>query len=114
MEFTPEDIDVLPDDGVFVFGSNTDGNHCGGAAALALKLFGAVNGQGEGPQGRSYAIPTMEYIEIEEDYTERPLYRKVRIPLQALVDACDRFILYTSQHPELRFYVTKIGCGIAG
>lgn len=47
MEFTPEDIDVLPDDGVFVFGSNTDGNHCGGAAALALKLFGAVNGQGE-------------------------------------------------------------------
>ena len=81
MEFTPEDIDVLPDDGVFVFGSNTDGNHCGGAAALALKLFGAVNGQGEGPQGRSYAIPTMEYIEIEEDYTERPLYRKVRIPL---------------------------------
>lgn len=39
MEFTPEDIDVLPDDGVFVFGSNTDGNHCGGAAALALKLF---------------------------------------------------------------------------
>lgn len=114
MEFTPEDIDVLPDDGVFVFGSNTDGNHCGGAAALALKRFGAVNGQDEGPQGRSYAIPTMEYIEIEEDYTERPLYRKVRIPFQALVDACDRFILYTVQHPELRFYVTKIGCGIAG
>ena len=30
------------------------------------------------------------------------------------LEACDRFILYPSQHTELRFYVTKIGCGIAG
>lgn len=76
MEFTPEYIDTLPDDGIFVFGSNTDGDHCGGAARVALKRFGAVNGQAEGPQGRSYAIPTVEYIEIEEDYTNRPLYQK--------------------------------------
>ena len=114
MEFTPEYIDTLPDDGIFVFGSNTDGDHCGGAARVALKRFGAVNGQAEGPQGRSYAIPTVEYIEIEEDYTNRPLYQKIRVSHQALVEACDRFILYTIQHPELRFYVTKIGCGIAG
>jgi hypothetical protein len=53
MKFTPENIDELPDDGVFVFGSNTDGDHCGGAALVALKRFGAVNGQAEGPQGRS-------------------------------------------------------------
>ncbi len=76
MGFTPEYIDTLPDDGIFVFGSNTDGDHCGGAALVALKRFGAVNGQAEGPQGRSYAIPTAEYIEIEEDYTNRPLYQK--------------------------------------
>ena len=114
MEFTPEYIDTRPDDGIFVLGSNTDGDYCGGAARVALKRFGAVNGQAEGPQGRSYAIPTMEYIEIEEDYTNRPLYQKIRVSHQALVEACDRFILYTVQHPELRFYVTKIGCGIAG
>lgn len=114
MEFTPEYIDTLPDDGIFVFGSNTDGDHCGGAARVAFKRFGAVNGQAEGPQGRSYAIPTVEYIEIEEDYTNRPLYQKIRVSHQVLVEACDRFILYTVQHPELRFYVTKIGCGIAG
>ena len=113
MKFTPENIDALPDDGVFVFGSNTDGEHCGGAAYTAMKRFGAVNGQAEGPQGRSYAIPTMEYVEINAE-DEFPEYNKAKVPPKVLLEACDRFILYTSQHPELRFYVTKIGCGIAG
>lgn len=26
----------------------------------------------------------------------------------------DDFILYAGQHPELLFFVTRIGCGIAG
>lgn len=116
MKFTPENIGRLPDDGVFVFGSNTDGDHCGGAALTALKRFGAVNGVAEGPQGQSYAIPTMEYVQWtdEDDMSVLPSWQKIRIPEQQLVEACDRFILYTSQHPELTFYVTKIGCGIAG
>lgn len=116
MKFTPENIGRLPDDGVFVFGSNTDGDHCGGAALVALERFGAVNGVAEGPQGQSYAIPTMEYVQWtnEDDGTVLPSYQKIRIPEQQLVEACDRFILCTSQHPELTFYVTKIGCGIAG
>lgn len=113
MEFTPEYIDTLPDDGIFVFGSNTDGDHCGGAARVALKRFGAVNGQAEGPQGRSYAIPTMEYVEINAE-DQFPEYGKAKVPHEVLLEACDRFILYTSQHPEQTFYVTKIGCGIAG
>lgn len=116
MKFTPENIGRLPDDGVFVFGSNTDGGHCGGAALVALERFGAVNGVAEGPQGQSYAIPTMEYVQWtnEDDMSVLPSWQKIRIPEQQLVEACDRFILYTSQHPELTFYVTKIGCGIAG
>lgn len=113
MEFTPEYIDTLPDDDIFVFGSNTDGDHCGGAARVALKRFGAVNGQAEGPQGRSYAIPTMEYVEINAE-DQFPEYGKAKVPHEVLLEACDRFILYTSQHPEQTFYVTKIGCGIAG
>lgn len=76
MEFTPDNLAKLPDDGVFVFGSNTDGERCGGAALVALKRFGAVNGQAEGPQGQSYAIPTMEYTEVEEDFSNRRLYQK--------------------------------------
>ena len=55
----PEHIDVLAPGQVFVFGSNAQGRHLGGAARQAVQRFGAVMGQGEGLQGQSYAIPTM-------------------------------------------------------
>ena len=41
----------LPKEQVFVFGSNLDGNHNGGAAAVALRIFGARNGSPEGLVG---------------------------------------------------------------
>lgn len=92
---TPDRITSLQPNEVFVFGSNAQGNHGGGAAAFAMRNFGAVWGQGEGMQGQSYAIPTMEGIDS----------------LQAAVW---RFIDYADSHPDKRFLVTRIGCGIAG
>ena len=92
---TPEHITTLKENEVFVFGSNVDGMHAGGAAAFALSYFGAVWGQGEGLQGKSYAIPTMEGIEN---------MRK----------AIDRFVDFAEENHDTRFLVTPIGCGIAG
>lgn len=47
-------------------------------------------------QGQSYAIPTMQgSIETIKPYV-------------------DRFIVFARNHPKLKFYVTPIGCGIAG
>lgn len=92
---TPDNIRSLEENEIFVFGSNASGFHGGGAAAFAMRQFGAVWGQGEGMQGKSYAIPTME-------------------GLPALKEAIDRFVKYADEHPELRFLVTRIGCGIAG
>ena len=92
---TPDHITSLAPGEVFVFGSNARGMHAGGAAAFAANRFGAVWGQGEGMQGRSYAIPTME-------------------GLDSLKAAVDRFTTYAGEHPEQRFLVTRIGCGIAG
>ena len=92
---TPEHIIDLQSNEIFVFGSNANGFHAGGAAAFAMNRFGAVWGQGEGLQGRSYAIPTME-------------------GLDSLKAAVERFTTFAEQHPELRFLVTRIGCGIAG
>lgn len=92
---TPNNIISLEENEVFVFGSNASGMHGGGAAAYAMQYFGAVWGQGEGLQGNSYAIPTMEGI---------PLMK----------EAINRFIIFAGEHPELRFLVTRIGCGIAG
>lgn len=59
-KFTPECIESLNEKEVFVFGSNMNGNHAGGAARTAVEKFGAVMGQAEGLQGQSYAIPTLD------------------------------------------------------
>ena len=94
--YTPDWISELKPDEVFVFGSNLAGMHGGGAALFAARHFGAVMGQGVGLQGQSYAIPTMQGgVETIKPYV-------------------DEFIDFAKAHPELFFYVTPIGCGIAG
>ena len=92
---TPGLITNLKPNEIFGFGSNAQGMHAGGAARFALNHFGAEWGVGEGLQGQSYAIPTME-------------------GLDSLKLAVDRFIAFAKQHPEYKFLVTPIGCGIAG
>ena len=95
-DFTPDYITELKADEVFVFGSNLAGMHGGGAAYVAFRQFGAVMGCGVGLRGQSYAIPTMQGgVETIKPYV-------------------DEFIAFAQAHPELTFYVTKIGCGIAG
>lgn len=95
-EYTPEAISSLKADEVFVFGSNLDGRHGGGAARAAVNKFGAIWGQGVGLQGQSYAIPSMQGgVETIKPYV-------------------DQFIAFAQEHTELFFYVTRIGCGIAG
>ena len=93
---TPDRITQLEDDEIFVLGSNLQGMHRGGAARIAHTRFGAVMGQGVGLQGKSYAIPTMQGgVETIKPYV-------------------DEFIEFAKAHPELKFLVTRIGCGIAG
>lgn len=93
---TPKLIEELSDNEIFVFGSNLAGMHGGGAARAAYEHFGAIWGQGTGLQGKSYAIPTMQGdVETIKPYV-------------------DGFITFAKKHPELRFLVTRIGCGIAG
>ena len=95
-EYTPERITELKPNEIFVFGSNLAGAHGGGAAYVALQRFGAVWGKGVGLQGQSYAIPTMQGgVETIKPYV-------------------DEFIEFASKHPEYKFLVTRIGCGIAG
>ena len=88
-------IETLAPGEVFVFGSNRDGRHGSGAAAAARARFGAVYGQGRGPQGRSYAIITMTW--------PARLAREV-----------DEFCRYAACHPDLTFLVAEIGCNKAG
>lgn len=96
MRFTPDNIKELAPDEIFVFGSNLAGHHGGGAARVALDRFGAQWGQGEGIQGQSYAIPTMQGgVETIKPYV-------------------DRFLDLAYEWDQNTFLVTRIGCGIAG
>lgn len=92
---TPEHIEELKENEIFVFGSNANGIHNGGAAKQALSCFGAIQGQKEGLQGKSYAIPTTEGLDV-------------------MKEAIMRFTTFAKEHPQSRFLVTKIGCGSAG
>ncbi len=93
---TSEFITQLKDNEIFVFGSNLQGAHGGGAALTAAKKFGAIWGQGVGLQGQSYGIPTMHGgVETIKPYV-------------------DEFIAFAREHADKHFLVTRIGCGIAG
>lgn len=93
---TPERITELSMCEIFVFGSNLAGQHHGGAARMAHDRFGAGWGVGVGPTGQCYAIPTMHGgVEDIKPYV-------------------DEFVEYVRKHPNNRFLVTRIGCGIAG
>ena len=95
-KFTPWFVTELAENEIFVFGSNLQGMHGGGAARAAYDKFGAVWGQGVGLQGKSYAIPTMHGgVDVIKPYV-------------------DEFIAFAKEHSELTFLVSPIGCGIAG
>jgi len=95
---------------IFVFGSNREGRHSKGAALTARQKHGAIYGQAEGRQGNSYAIVTKELRKAFQgsDYGPAP------VTLYEVAGGVMRFIAYAHAHPEERFEVTRIGCGLAG
>lgn len=87
---------------IFVFGSNLSGIHGGGAASAAHKLYGAKWGVAVGRTGHSYAIPTVR------QHINGP------IDLPTIDSYVQQFLHHSATHPEDSFFVTRIGCGLAG
>lgn len=94
-------INKLKPNQIFVFGSNENGYHMGGAASQAKKLFGAIEKQGRGLQGQSYAIAT-----LDKDFQKLPLSD---IQAQLYI-----FSEYAKQNPNKEYLLTPVGTGIAG
>lgn len=92
---------IKKDNTIFVFGANKQGRHGKGSALEAKLNWGAIYGQGEGRQGQSYGIPTKETP-----------YKS--LSLDEVRNHVNIFIEYANNHPELEFYVVKIGCNLAG
>ncbi len=80
-----------------------------------MKAFGAKPLQGFGLQGSSYAIPTCVRLWKLNKYNE-PIV-KITEPLanvEQIKPFVKAFINDAIVNSKLTFYVTKIGCGIAG
>lgn len=92
---------ACPADRVFVFGSNLAGRHGRGAAKDAVTHYGAIYGNGKGLQGMSYAIPTKDH-------------NLTRLSLDEIEVHVREFVEFTKQYVQMYFYVTAVGCGLAG
>lgn len=86
---------------IFVFGSNLAGRHGKGAALIASRLYGAISGVGVGAMNQCYAIPTKGY-------------KLSILSIEHIVPYIHEFVQYTLANPDLTFYITPIGCGLAG
>jgi hypothetical protein len=98
---TPEIIKTISENEVFVFGSNLSGRHGKGAAKTALS-WGAKYGQASGIQGKTYGIPT-------KDASIRRT-----LSIEEIKPFVDDFIEWAKYNSGNIFYVTEIGCGLAG
>jgi hypothetical protein len=85
----------------FVFGTNEVGRHSKGLAEFAYKYKGAIQGEGYGIHGQSFAIPT----------TDR---NQQKLPLNQIKIYVDSFIHYAKNNPQLSFQVNEIGCNNDG
>jgi hypothetical protein len=100
----------LPENGeILVFGSNLQGRHGLGAAKVAVDKYGAVYGQYSGIMGCSYAIPAK--------YPLEPLNKKSKLgvlPVDKIAEYIENFKRYARENHNKVFFVTRIGCGLAG
>lgn len=96
-----EDNTYAPNGEIFVFGSNLAGRHGAGAARAAFEIGGAQWGRGRGLTGWTYAIPTKD-----ERINTRNIYDVVK--------EIDDFVVFTQDNPGIMFFITRIGCGLAG
>ena len=89
------------DRSIFVFGSNLLGIHGAGAALYAQQKLGAVRGVAMGHMSKCYALPTCSVPGVPLELDEVAKY-------------VGHFLYFATEHPELSFYVSAVGCGFAG
>lgn len=95
------DHTLAPHGWIWVFGSNWAGRHGRGAALVARERYGARTGVAQGLVGTSYALPTKNE-------------RFETLPLEQVSEQIRLFVRFTHAKPHLRFFVTRVGCVLAG
>ena len=88
-------VTYLHDNQIFVFGSNTQGRHGKGAALTAKVKFGAIYGNPEGIQGKSFAIITKDLTK-----TTHPSRTTAQI-----ISQINKLYEYAILHPDKEFII---------
>jgi len=88
-------IHYLNKDQIFVFGSNTQGRHGRGAALTARLKFGAIYGNPEGIQGKSFAI-------ITKDLTKKTHPSRT---VSQIISQINKLYEYATLHPDKEFII---------
>ncbi len=108
MRISDSNIRVLKRE-IFVFGSNLQGLHLGGAALFAHDRLEAKMGVPEGLTGHCYAIPTVNKVRRDETTKVNET-----LSVEEIKPYVNRFMHFAQRNPHLTFLVTELGCGIAG
>ena len=113
-EFTPDPMTEadLGENDILIIASNDKGQHGGGSARFAFDKLGLEWGLGEGisSNGRVYAFPTLHFPETGR---KDPL-GITKYSHQELIDSFFKLYDVIRNNPSKTFYLTKVGCGIAG
>jgi hypothetical protein len=100
-------------DMIFVFGSNEQGKHNGGAARDANQMYGAEYGVGFGFKGKSYALPTCSRSTSQPNFEiTRDMFRYYVycfILFAKMVQAGE----FAELPADTKFKVTRVGTGLA-
>lgn len=101
-----KDGTLPPDDSwVFVFGSNEGGYHGAGSAKVANEVYKRPIGSGFGflqnSGGMTFAIPTKD-MEIKT------------LPIVDIEHNIAQFGSFVQRNPNMKFFITRVGCGLAG
>ena len=88
-------IHYMNKDQIFVFGSNTQGRHGKGAALTARLRFGAIYGNPEGIQGKSFAI-------ITKDLTKKTHPSR---SIAQIISQINKLYEYATLHPDKEFII---------
>lgn len=104
-------ITELPSNGIFVFGSNTEGRHGKGAALVAVQRFGAIYGRPAGHVGRSYGIVTKDLTKSIHPSVSKPfIMEQIRdLYNYAFIDRPDHefYVAYQGKVANLNGYTPE-------
>ena len=105
-------IESLSDNQVIVFGSNPEGRHGAGTALTAKNKFGAVYGNGRGPQGKAYALVTKNLTKGFTEPSTGITYEtegKRSVSPEQIKNNIKQLYDYATQNPKKDFLIAYMG-----